>query len=86
MEIINIVCSVFATIISTIKLVITCLINKTSKEIKPFSITMYAYECKLISGKLELTEHTEKQWVKDADLAKVNFAAADLPIVKLINK
>ena len=47
---------------------------------------MYAYECKLISGELELTEHTEKQWVKDADLGKVNFAAADLPIVKLINK
>ncbi len=50
----------------------------------PFSITMYAYECKLIDGELELTEHTEKKWVKVEDLDKVNFAAADLPIVKLI--
>ena len=47
---------------------------------------MYAYECKLISGELELTEHTEKQWVKDADLNKVNFAPADRPIVKMITK
>ncbi len=51
---------------------------------KPFSITMYAYECKLIDGELELTEHTEKKWVKVEDLDKIKFAAADLPIVKLI--
>lgn len=53
---------------------------------KPFSITMYAYECKLIEGELELTEHTEKKWVKVEDLKNINFAAADLPIVKLITK
>ena len=53
---------------------------------KPFSITMYAYECKLIEGELELTEHTEKKWVKVEDLKNVNFAAADLPIVELIIK
>ena len=53
---------------------------------KPFSITMYAYECKLIDGNLELTEHTEKQWVKPENLNEIKFAAADLPIVELINK
>ena len=53
---------------------------------KPFSITMYAYECKLIEGELELTEHTEKKWVKVEDLKNINFAAADLPIVELITK
>ena len=45
---------------------------------------MHAYECKLIEGNLELTEHTEKQWVDPKKLNEVNFAAADLPIVKLI--
>jgi 8-oxo-dGTP diphosphatase len=53
---------------------------------KPFSITMYAYECRLIEGELELTEHTEKKWVKVEDLKNINFAAADLPFVKLITK
>lgn len=51
---------------------------------KPFSITMYAYECKLIKGELELTEHTEKKWVKKEELDSIRFAPADLPIVKLI--
>ena len=51
---------------------------------KPFSITMYAYECKLIKGDLELTEHTEKRWVKKEDLKKLKFANADLPIIDLI--
>lgn len=51
---------------------------------KPFSITMYAYECKLIEGNLELTEHTEKRWLKKDGLANLKFAAADLPIIDLI--
>ena len=51
---------------------------------KPFSITMYAYECKLIDGELTLSEHTDKMWVGINNLEEVNFAPADLPIVKLI--
>lgn len=31
---------------------------------KPFSITMYGYECKLISGKLLLSEYVDSKWVK----------------------
>ena len=53
---------------------------------KPFSITMYAYDCKLIQGELRLTEHTEKKWVKKEDLKRVNFAPADRPIVEMIDK
>ena len=51
---------------------------------KPFSITMYAYECKLIKGELELTEHTEKKWLKINELDSVNWAEADKPIVEMI--
>ena len=59
--------------------------NYEYKDIeKPFSITMYAYECRLIQGELELTEHTEKKWVNVENLKSINFAAADLPIVKMI--
>ncbi len=51
---------------------------------KPFSITMYAYECKLIQGELRLTEHTEKKWVKKENLKELDFASADRPILDLI--
>ena len=52
---------------------------------KPFSITMYAYECKLIEGELTLSEHTEKKWVKKEDLDSIRFAPADLRIVNMID-
>ena len=51
---------------------------------KPFSITMYAYECKLIQGELRLTEHTEKKWVKKEGLKELDFAPADRPILDMI--
>ena len=51
---------------------------------KPFSITMYAYECRLIKGELELTEQTEKKWVNIKELIILRFAPADLPIVNMI--
>ncbi len=61
--------------------------NYEYKEIeKPFSITMYAYECKLISGELELTEHAEKKWAKEKDLRIIDFAEADKPIIELLNE
>ncbi len=51
---------------------------------KPFSITMYAYECNLIQGELRLTEHTEKKWMKNEDLKTLNFAPADKLILDMI--
>ena len=51
---------------------------------KPFSITMYAYECKLIKGDLRLTEHTEKIWAKKESLKELNFAPIDRLIVDFL--
>ena len=45
---------------------------------------MYAYECKLLEGNLELTEHTEKRWVNKQSLLDLKFAPADLPIIDYI--
>lgn len=44
---------------------------------KPFSITMYAYLCKLISGKLELTEHISSKWCSVDEMLQMDFAAVD---------
>ena len=49
---------------------------------KDFSITMYGYRCKLISGNLELTEHTESRWCTKEEMRKMNFAPADKPFLK----
>ncbi len=49
---------------------------------EPFSITLYAYRCKLISGNLDLNEHTDYVWMKKEDLRRLNFAEADRPFLK----
>lgn len=51
---------------------------------KPFCITMYAYECELITGNLELIEHTDKMWASSKELLNIDFAEADKPIIKMI--
>lgn len=44
---------------------------------KPFSITMYAYLCKLISGNLALTEHISSKWCTVNEMMQMDFAAVD---------
>ena len=44
---------------------------------KGFSITMYAYRCKLVKGNLDLTEHVEKAWKTIEEMKNMNFAEAD---------
>lgn len=51
-------------------------------EYKPFSITMYAYKCKLIKGELSLSEHTESKWASYDEMKNMEFAAADKPFLK----
>ena len=51
---------------------------------KDFSIRMYAFKCKLISGNLELSEHTDAKWVKKNQLKELDFAAADYPLLEMI--
>lgn len=51
---------------------------------KPFSITMYAYLCKLRNGNLELTEHIDSCYVSINEMKLMDFAAADIPLINLI--
>ncbi len=49
---------------------------------KDFSITLYGIRCRLVSGNLELSEHTDKKWIKMKDMNKNEFAPADRPFIK----
>lgn len=51
-----------------------------------FSITLYAYKCKLISGDLTLSEHTASKWVTVEEMKNMNFAEADKPLIELLKK
>lgn len=53
-----------------------------------FHLTMHAYFCQLLDPDqpLLLTEHKDKLWLKpvDSEFKSLDWAAADLPIVKII--
>ena len=49
-----------------------------------FSITLYAYKCKLISGDLTLSEHTDAKWVTVDEMKNMDFAEADKSLIELL--
>lgn len=52
---------------------------------KPFSITMHAYKCKLISGNLELSEHIDSKWASIDEMKLMDFAEADIPLIYMLS-
>lgn len=51
-----------------------------------FNIIMHSFICKCENPKLTLTEHIDYKWLKTSELKKLDWAAADLPIVKKLMK
>jgi len=49
-----------------------------------FHIIMHAYHCLVRSRTLELTEHVASRWLQVGDLATLDWAAADVPIVEVL--
>jgi 8-oxo-dGTP diphosphatase len=47
-----------------------------------FELTMHSFICEVVSKELTLYEHIDQQWLKVNELTKLDWAAADLPIVK----
>jgi 8-oxo-dGTP diphosphatase len=47
-----------------------------------FKITMYSFLCTCGSIALKLSEHTDFKWLNKSELKKLDWAAADLPIVE----
>jgi 8-oxo-dGTP diphosphatase len=47
-----------------------------------FELTMHSFICEVVSKELTLHEHIDQQWLKVNELTKLDWAAADLPIVK----
>ncbi len=51
-----------------------------------FEITIHAYSCSCSNPVVELTEHLDYKWLTVQELGMLDWAAADLPIVELLEK
>jgi 8-oxo-dGTP diphosphatase len=47
-----------------------------------FELTMHSFICKTATREITLNEHINSQWLKTEDLMHLDWAAADIPIVK----
>lgn len=53
-----------------------------SHEYPDFSITMHCFSCGVQSRDLQLKDHLDYKWLKPDDMDKLDWAAADMPIVE----
>lgn len=51
-----------------------------------FHLTMHAYTCALKAGEVELREHVGLKWLAVEELDQLDWAAADVPVVKYLKK
>ena len=47
-----------------------------------FRIIMDIFLCEIVSGEIQLNEHIDLKWLSKNELPHLDWAAADLPIVK----
>ena len=47
-----------------------------------FMIVMHSFICNSMDRKISLTEHIDYKWLKKDELEKLDWAAADIPIVE----
>ena len=49
-----------------------------------FHLEMHAYTCEIFSGGPVLTEHVDMKWLPVEELDQLDWAAADIPVVKFL--
>ena len=49
-----------------------------------FSVTLYPFICEIISGEITLHEHSAMVWLPVEELHMLDWAEADLPVIKNI--
>ena len=47
-----------------------------------FHLTMHVFKCALQSGEIVLEEHVDMKWLAAQELGSLEWAAADVPVVK----
>lgn len=57
-------------------------LSATTHQYSSFTITLYPFMCEIISGKIILHEHNAMVWLPIEELQYLDWAAADLPVIK----
>ena len=69
-----------------ISVIIKSFYHTVIHEYPDFELTMHSFICEVVTKELILNEHINQEWLTIKELDKLDWAAADIPIVnKLIS-
>ncbi len=54
-------------------------------EYPDFIVIMHSFLCEMLSKKIILKEHIDSKWLSNVELSSLDWAGADLPIIKKLN-
>lgn len=61
-------------------------IYQVEHDYPDFHLSMAVYDCDLVSKQIKMNVHKGIKWLKPENLMKLNWAAADLPVAKMVSK
>lgn len=53
-------------------------------EYETFSITLYAFLCRIVTGNLPIKEHIASRWLEKSELQTLDWSGADADVLKAI--
>lgn len=65
-----------------LKIKVTDFLIQVNHQYPDFRIIMDTFICEIIDGELKLNEHIDFKWLNDSEIGELDWAAADVPIVK----
>ncbi|MBI4850060.1 MAG: (deoxy)nucleoside triphosphate pyrophosphohydrolase [Nitrospirae bacterium] len=54
----------------------------TTHQYPSFTITLYPFVCEIVSGEITLHEHSAMVWLPIGELHTLDWAGADLPVIR----
>ena len=61
-------------------------VTTTTHEYDFGIVVLTTFDCTLVSGEPELTEHSQVRWMAPAELDQLTWAPADVPAVELLQE
>jgi 8-oxo-dGTP diphosphatase len=68
------------------KIKVGSFITTVEHEYATFSITMHTFYCTVQNGTLVRREHRDSKWVSSSELEQLDWAAADIPVMKAVTR
>ena len=61
-------------------------IYQVEHDYPDFHLSMAVFDCKLVSKQIKMNVHKGIKWLKPENLMELDWAAADLPVAKMVSK